>query len=316
MLIRRLARTILPLRLKLELLRLMRLPVWLVERHLLSPVRAEAGERPRFSAVLSVSSSPLMRDIPNYGGRLQAGKERNVTLAASLLDGVIVPANRVFSYYHTLGRPTRLRGFRRGLELHAGRSSKGIGGGCCQVANMLYLLALEGGMKIVERHRHGLDLFPDRDRAVPFGCGATVFYNYMDLRFENPLPQPVMLKMWVQEGALHGELRALEAPEWRAEVYEVGHRFFRKNGDWFRENRIRRRFLLPDGAVLLDREEAHNIGRVLYEPHECGGGEPDEHGARTRPDQADGAKDRAGATGRRESKRPSGQEGERCDAPC
>ena len=84
-------------------------------------------------------------------------------------------------------------------------------------------------MKVVERHRHGLDLFPDHQRTVPFGCGATVFYNYADLRFENPLPQPVLLQFRIEEGTLVGELWAEADPGWSVEVYEVGHRFFRGN---------------------------------------------------------------------------------------
>jgi hypothetical protein len=46
----------------------------------------------------------------------------------------------------------------------------------------------------------------------------------------------------------------------------VDHRFFREGAAWMRENRIRRRFRLPDGTLLLDQEVAHNRGRVTYEP--------------------------------------------------
>jgi len=118
----------------------------------------------------------------------------------------------------------------------------------------------------VERHRHGLDLFPDHQRTVPFGCGATIFYNYADLRFENPLPQRVLLQLRIEQRTLVAELWTENDPGWTVEVYEVDHRFFREGDAWMRENRIRRRFRLPDGTVLLDQEVAHNRGRVMYEP--------------------------------------------------
>ena len=54
-----------------------------------------------------------------------------------------------------------------------------------------------------------------------------------------------------------------------AEVVEEGHRFFREAGSWMRENRILRRFLLPDGRLLHEEQVAHNRGRVLYEPGEA-----------------------------------------------
>jgi vancomycin resistance protein VanW len=35
---------------------------------------------------------------------------------------------------------------------------------------------------ITERHRHSFDVFPDVNRKVPFGAGATLSYNYIDFR--------------------------------------------------------------------------------------------------------------------------------------
>lgn len=208
----------------------------------------------------------MKRASAHYAPRLQRGKERNVALAASLLDGLVIEPNQIFSYYHIVGRPTRLRGFQPGLELHSGKPSHGIGGGCCQIANMLYWLALNAGMRIVERHRHALDLFPDENRQVPFGCGATIYYNYADFRFENPLASPVLLVLRVQDGALIGELRMSREAGFAVEVYESNHRYFEDKGAWYRENRIRRRFIRADGSVMLDQEEAHNVGKILYDP--------------------------------------------------
>jgi vancomycin resistance protein VanW len=266
--IRTAARRILPFSVRLELLRLRRLPAWWVETPVMARTRLAPDERGGFQYLLARHTSPLERTPGAVEPRLQRGKEANVALVAHLLDGLVVRPHQIFSYHRTVGRPTRWRGFRPGLELQNERPAEGVGGGCCQVSNTLYLLAVRGAMKVVERHRHGLDLFPDHQRTVPFGCGATVFYNYADLRFENPLPQPVLLQFRIEDRELVGELWAESDPGWTVEVYEVGHRFFREGGGWVRENHIRRRFTLPDGTVLLDQEIAHNRGRVMYEPSE------------------------------------------------
>jgi vancomycin resistance protein VanW len=263
---RSLARRLIPFSVRLELLRLKRWPGWVVETPTIARTRLPEVQRARFQFLLARHESPLERAPGAVDPVLQRGKERNVALAAGRLDGLVVRPHEIFSYHRTVGRPTRWRGFRPGLELQNDRPSRGVGGGCCQISNTLYLLALRGGMKIVERHRHGLDLFPDHQRTVPFGCGATVFYNYADLRFENPLPQPVLLRLQIEQRALAGELLAVDDPGWRVEVYEEGHRFFQEGGAWLRENHVRRRFCFPDGQVLLDQEVAHNRGRVLYEP--------------------------------------------------
>jgi vancomycin resistance protein VanW len=206
---------------------------------------------------------------------LQRGKERNVALASRRIDGIAIWPGQVFSYHHAVGRPSLLRGFRPGLELHEGRLSAGIGGGCCAVSNLLYLLALRAGLTIVERHRHALDLFPDHGRTVPFGCGATVFYNQADLRFANPLPFPVLLCLEVMARTLRGRIAGPSDPGFTVEIYEVGHRRFRE-GDgpaaaWWRENHVRRRLRRPDGTVIADEEVAHNRAKLAYDPEApCG----------------------------------------------
>lgn len=266
-------RRVLPFWLRAECLRLARLPLWLVERQTVALEHASRDSRSEFTHLLAKHSSPLEREPEQVTRILQRGKETNVAVAARCMDGLVVAPFQVFSYHHALGRPTRWRGFRRGIELRNGRPSAGVGGGLCQMSNALYLLALRGGMKVTERHRHGLDLFPDCQRSVPFGCGATVVYNYADLRFENPLSQPVLLETAVQEGNLTVALRSQFDPGWEITVYEVDHRFFRENGEWWRENRIRRQFRQPSGELLFDHEICHNRGRVLYEPAgegECG----------------------------------------------
>jgi vancomycin resistance protein VanW len=47
-------------------------------------------------------------------------------------------------------------------------------------------LALHSPLEIKERHHHSFDPFPDENRVLPFGRGASIFYNYVDLRFINP----------------------------------------------------------------------------------------------------------------------------------
>jgi vancomycin resistance protein VanW len=230
---------------------------------------ADAVERDRFGFSLAEHSSPLRRGSTVQDESLQRGKEQNVTRAVQLLDGLVIAPCEVFSYHRVVGRPSQRRGFADGPELHGGALTRGIGGGCCQVSNLLYWLALQSGMNIVERHRHSLDLFPDDARTVPFGCGATVFYNLADLRFENPWPAPVLVSLRVENGRLHGALRSAEDPRVRVRVYETDHRFVRDDTGWLRENRIRREVRTLSGALLTDHEVAHNRARVCYEPSDA-----------------------------------------------
>ena len=253
-----------PFGVRLEILRLRRLPQWIAERHKVA--RRSTDDSCQYSWLLATHNSPLERTPGAVPRGLQDGKETNVRLAAALLDGLVIAPGQTFSYHHALGRPTRRRGFREGLELRNGSPTGNIGGGLCQVSNSFYWVAVQAGMRITERHRHGLDLFPDHERTVPFGCGATVVYNYADFRFENPLDQPVVLRARVEDGSFISEIRTKVDPGIVVEVEETEHRFIESPDGWIRENRITRRFTDGSGTLMREEEVAHNIGRVLYEP--------------------------------------------------
>lgn len=266
--LRKLIRKVVPFPIRLRLLRLLRLPRWIAEKRTIASGRVSQTDAERFSYLLAGHSSPLERVPGALDRRIQMGKETNVALAAKSLDRLIVGPNQIFSHHHAIGSTNRLRGYRKGLELRNGEPTASVGGGLCQVSNSFYWVAVQAGMRIVERHRHGLDLFPDHERTVPFGCGATVVYNYADFRFENPLPVPVMLRSGVVDGQFISELWAERHPGFDVEVTEADHRFFREGDEWWRENRLRRRFVAASGKVLLDQEVAHNRGRVMYTPDE------------------------------------------------
>lgn len=114
---------------------------------------------------------------------LTAGKVENLRIAARRLDGVEVPGGALFSFWRQVGRTTRRRGYRAGRELREGCLIPNRGGGLCQLSNLLYGAALDAGLEIVERHAHSRIIpgsLAERDR------DATVFWNYVDLRFRSP----------------------------------------------------------------------------------------------------------------------------------
>lgn len=223
-----------------------------------------------YPVVLAEHRTPLRRGKKS-DERLQQGKEKNLAIASSRINGVTIESGEVFSYHSLVGWPTRLRGFQKGLELRNGELSGGIGGGCCALSNLLYLIALRSGMAIVERHRHGLDFFPDHGRTVPFGCGATVFYPYADLKFSNPHPFPVLTEVTLSNQWLTGRIRAEVDPGATFEIEERDHQFRREGEGWYRENRIVRIRRSRDGTVLDEEEIAHNQGRCLYDPESSEG---------------------------------------------
>jgi vancomycin resistance protein VanW len=72
------------------------------------------------------------------------------------------------------------------MELSFGEARSGIGGGICQLSNLIHWMAIHSPLVVVERSNHSFDPFPDEGRVLPFGSGAAIFYNYVDLVLHNP----------------------------------------------------------------------------------------------------------------------------------
>jgi VanW like protein len=138
---------------------------------------------------------------------LTRGKVHNLRLAARRLDGIVVAAHHTFSFWRQVGRATRRTGYVSGRELREGCIVPTIGGGLCQLSNALYDVAERAGFAIVERHAHTSAVPGSRAAA---GRDATVFWNYVDLRFRPHLD--VRLEAFLTANALVVRFRGAGPP--------------------------------------------------------------------------------------------------------
>lgn len=212
-------------------------------------------------------SSIVMRRLVGVDMTLQRNKRRNLELAIATIDGRVLRPGEQLSLWSCVGRPTARRGYLPGLVLYSDHLAAEVGGGLCQLSNLLYWLVLHTPLEVLEHHRHGADMFPDSGRVLPFGSGATIFYNYLDLVFGNPTADDYRIKLWLTKHELCGEIWASRSPEATYHVRERGHRFLTVGGRLHRENWLyRRRVDRHTGAVLETTLIAHNLCPVLYEP--------------------------------------------------
>lgn len=149
------------------------------------------------------------------------------------------------------------------MLLSHGRVSAGIGGGLCQLSNLLYWLFLHGPLAILERHHHSVDAFPDSHRVLPFGSGATVLHNFVDLRARNVSEQPLQIKLWLTETHLKGQLRSTAPAAEKYHVHERHHTFVQSGAEFFRYNQLWRE--TRRGGVLTAAEQiTTNFAPVVY----------------------------------------------------
>lgn len=197
---------------------------------------------------------------------LQENKVVNLGLALKKIDGITIKPGETFSFWALIGKPTARKGYVEGMLLSQGEVKTGIGGGLCQLANLLFWLALHTPLEIKERHHHSFDPFPDDRRVLPFGSGASVFYNYIDLQFKNPTPFTFQFNVWLTPQHLKGIVRSDGELAHSYHVIEKNHTFHKIADKHYRENEIWKKTIDKRTGNLVNEDLViHNFSEVKYE---------------------------------------------------
>jgi vancomycin resistance protein VanW len=212
--------------------------------------------------------SVLLKKLGESDMQLQINKVTNLRIALANITGVLIHPGETFSFCKLVGRPTQRKGYLPGMELSFGEARAGIGGGICQISNLIHWLVMHSPLTVTERYHHSFDPFPDDGRVLPFGSGATVFYNYRDYQFTNNTAHTFQINLWLTDKCLEGELRINEELDYTYHVFEQDHQFLKIDGQFFRKNEIWREKTLKfqSGKVIGRELITKNFARVTYEP--------------------------------------------------
>jgi len=216
-----------------------------------------------FDARVARHQSVLRRRLGDSDPRLQEQKVTNLRKAAEKLNGVIIQPGDVFSLWTIVGKPTYKNGYVDGMLLSNGKVVEGLGGGLCQLSNFLYWIFLHAPVETVERYHHSMDVFPDSGRTLPFGGGATILYNFVDLKLRNVSDKPLQLKIWLTENHLKGQIVAPDSIATKYHVVEKNHCFVKRGEKYFRYNEIYREAKI-EGKVVNIEKVTTNFAPVLY----------------------------------------------------
>lgn len=127
-----------------------------------------------------------------------SNKIHNIRLAAERIEAVTILPGEVFSFWRIVGKPSAANGFLKGRNIVSGVLSEDVGGGLCQLSGILYHLSLLGGLDVLERYNHTLDLYVNEARYAPLGSDATVVWGHKDLRIRNPHPFPIRFRLQLE----------------------------------------------------------------------------------------------------------------------
>lgn len=214
--------------------------------------------------------SKLLKKLGKTDMMLQYNKVDNLKIVIQEINKTIIKPGQTFSFCKTVGKPTKHKGYKLGMELSFGEAKTGIGGGICQCSNLLHWLALHSPLTITERHHHSFDPFPDSGRVLPFASGATVFYNYLDFQITNNTEYTFQINLWLTDKLLEGEIRVDQDLDYNYHVKERNHRFTNENGQYYRSNEIWRtkNAKFQSGKILAEELMFKNHAKVKYKPKE------------------------------------------------
>lgn len=218
--------------------------------------------------VVSSHSIKLIKRGPGIDINLQKGKATNIQIAAQTLNHTIIKPGEEFSFWSLVGNTTKRKGYQEGRVIFNEEVVPGIGGGLCNLANLLHLLIVHSPMEITEFHAHSDALDPDKGERKPFANGTSVQYNNQDYRFKNNTDQVMQLRTWVDNEILFGELRSESQFPFTFQIIEEDHHFKKEGDHYYRNSMIYREKLDRKTEEILGKELIlKNHSMVMYDPN-------------------------------------------------
>ena len=135
--------------------------------------------------LIGVGRSKFAHSIP--------GRIYNVSLAASRINGRLIPPGATFSFNEALGDVSASTGFQPAYIIKDGKTVLGDGGGVCQVSTTLFRAALNAGLPIVERWAHAYRVGYYEQDSKP-GFDATVYAPGVDLKIKNDTVNNILIQ--------------------------------------------------------------------------------------------------------------------------
>lgn len=217
---------------------------------------AKKRNKENFEYIWKGDTKLLLRKLHGVDMQLQKNKVRNLELASKKIDGLIVNPGEEFSFWNLVGNATKRKGYLEGLVISNSQMKKGVGGGLCQMANMIHWLVLHTPLTVSELHHHSDALFPDEKRRVPFGTGTSISYKALDYRFKNTTQYPIQIRVWLDDTFLYGEIRCNTPLNEKYKITEEDNHFAKdKEGVYYRNSKVYR--------IITDKQTNKEIRKEL-----------------------------------------------------
>ena len=205
--------------------------------------------------LLHAFRSNMIKRAPGVDLTTQFNKAENIAIAAAGIHGTVIHPGEVFSFWRSVGKVTKRRGYKEGRIIVNNQLTRGIGGGLCNLGHCLNRMVLHSPLTVTEFHKHSDALAPEKGQRVPLGSGTSVAYNSLDYRFRNDTDHDFQVFLWCEGEDLCGELRSAKEPTTSYELVEEDRHFQKEGETYYHVSKIYR--------LVTDRKTNERIAKEL-----------------------------------------------------
>jgi vancomycin resistance protein YoaR len=177
----------------------------------------------------------------------------NLKLAASHLNGHVIPAGADFSFNEVVGDRTEKEGYKIAHVIQAGEMVDGLAGGTCQISTTLFAASFFAGLDITETHNHSRPSVYQ-----PVGFDSTVVYPTADLKLHNSYDFPVAIHYVVANGTAMVEILGKKRPYDKIEF----ERHILEDTPYTSEERLDS--TMPEGSQIFDQPGFDGYKLIRY----------------------------------------------------
>lgn len=215
--------------------------------------------------IVSSHSTNMIKRAPGVNLTHQLNKAVNINLASKRINSIIIRPGEVFSFWKTVGKTSKRKGYKEGRIIENEKLIAGVGGGLCNLGNTLHLLILHSPLTVTEFHNHSDALAPDEGKRVPFSAGTSISYNHIDYRFKNTSDCNVQLLVWCEGEILNAQLCSDKPFPYAYELIEEDHHFKKYGNKFYRNSKIFRNVIDKNTGNIIDKELVlNNHSEVMY----------------------------------------------------
>lgn len=146
----------------------------------------------------------LGQGISRFAGSIP-NRIYNLSLAASRINGVLIPPGDIFSFNDKVGDISAASGYKQAYVIKEGRTVLDDGGGVCQDSTTLFRAVLNAGLPVVARTAHAYRV-GYYEQGFPPGLDATVFAPSVDFKFKNDTPAHILIQAYTAGTTLYVDL--------------------------------------------------------------------------------------------------------------